>query len=231
MEKLKEPKIIIILILLSIILIGGLFSKNKINEINNQYKVEKHYIDSTYKVDSLAMVLKYSSLDSQYSSILLKKDSLSYKDSINSHTSKILTRIIYKDSIKEVYIENNDYIATSQKIIISLQDSINSVKKESFEKDLTINQLEKNLALTKKDSSSSTIIHEKTITPIDKKFSLFGNISTTSTQNIDLSFGAELGAEYKILAPIYIGASIQKTNLSTTSGYKANIKVGAKLDF
>ncbi len=231
MKKLKDPKIIIILTLLVIMIIGGLFSKNKITEIDNRYKIEKHYLDSTYKVDSISMVLKYSTLDSQYNVILSKKDSLSYKDSINSHSSKTIIRTIYRDSIKEVYIENNDYIATSQKLILSLQDSINNIKKHSSEKDSTIINLEKKLSINKIDSTSSTTIHEKTTIPIENKFLIYGNITGKSTENIDLSISGELGAEYKILSPIYIGAAIQKTNLSSSNGYGVLIKIGTKFEF
>lgn len=231
MNYLKDPKIITIIVLLLVIIGGGLFTQNKITEIDNTYKTEKHYLDSTYKADSVSMAMKYSTLDSQYSVAISRKDSSSYKDSTNSHITKTIIRTIYKDSIKEVYVENNEYVTTSQKTIVSLQDSVINATKKITELDSRITELTKELSVKKIDTITVTKIHEKTITPVAKKFSVYGNIFGKSTQTINLAVGAEVGGDYKIYSPVYIGASIRKDGISTSNGYNALIKAGVKFEF
>lgn len=201
-KKIKDPKILIIIGLCIAIIIIIILSKNNINTITDNYNLQKNMTDSIYKSDSIAMINKYSLLDSQYNYILTKKDSLAYKDSINAHSSTIIYKTIYKDSIKIVYMKNDDYISSSQQIIISLQDSISSAKKTIEKKDSTISNLKKEISTNKKITN---IDKSKVVTKVaDKKFTIYADVYGNSTQTIDLSFGLELGAEYQILAPIYI---------------------------
>ena len=73
--------------------------------------------------------------------------------------------------------------------------------------------------------------HSKIVTVPDKKFVVYGNVFSKASQDINVGVGAEVGGEYKILSPMYIGASIRKDGIESTSGYNTIIKAGAKFEF
>jgi hypothetical protein len=187
-SKIKDPKILIIIGLCIAIIFIIISAKTSVNTITTKYNAQKITADSIYKIDSLAMLTKYSILDSQYVNTLAKKDSLSYHDSINEHSQLIMYKTIYKDSIKIIYVKNDDFISSSQKIIVSLQDSVNLAKKTISEKDSTISKLQKQIKTKKKETK---IDKSKEQTVADKKLTIYANLYGNSTQNIKLTYGLE----------------------------------------
>jgi hypothetical protein len=231
MNYIKDPKNIIIALLIMFVIGSGIFVQKKKTEIETYHRQEIHTLDSTYKSDSVAFMQKYTSLDSVYNVTLHQRDSLSVKDSVNSKTKTVQIRYIYKDSIIEVTVTDHEYVAVTQKTITSLKDSISSGEKKLTQLNTEIVQLKKELAVKKVDTvtvdSTKTVIIE----PVEKKFVVYGNVFGKSTQDISLGVGAEVGGEYKILSPMYIGAAIRKDGVSSTDGYNALVKVGVKFEF
>jgi hypothetical protein len=104
-------------------------------------------------------------------------------------------------------------------------------QKQIEELNLQITELKKDIAVKKTD----TIIVDSTVTkivePAEKKFSVYANVFGKSTQSIGLSSGAEIGGDYKIISPLYIGASIRKDGIAPADGYNAIIRAGIKMEF
>lgn len=231
MKYLKDPKIIVIVFLIVVMLISAVFVQKNITETDTYHKTEIHTLDSLYKVDSVSMIQKYMILDSSYKVVVSERDSLAIKDSINSHTKKTTIQYIYKDSTIIITVEDTEYIAVTQRTITSLRDSIGESNKNVFELNTQIANLQKELKVKKTDTLLVDSSHSKIVTVPDKKFVVYGNVFSKASQDINVGVGAEVGGEYKILSPMYIGASIRKDGIESTSGYNAIIKAGAKFEF
>lgn len=210
---------------------SAIFVQKKKTEIETYHRQEIHVLDSIYKYDSVTFAQKYTLLDSVYNVTSRQRDSLYVKDSVNSKTKTVQIRYIYKDSIIEVTVTDHEYVAVTQKTISSLKDSISNGEKKLTELNTEITELKKELTVKKIDTvivdSTKTVIIE----PVDKKFVVYGNVFGKSTQDISLGVGAEVGGEYKILSPMYIGTAIRKDGVSSTDGYNALVKVGVKFEF
>lgn len=231
MKYFKDPKIITIVVLVISIIIGGIFTQKKITEITDYHRTQISTLDSTYHVDSLAMIHKYMSLDSSYAVAVHERDSLFRRDSVHTTSAKVLVRTIYKDSIKEVYTENTEYISVTQSVITTQRDSIAKSQKKIEELNAQITDLKKDLALKKTDTVRVDSTVTKIVEPADKKFSVYANVFGKSTQSLGVSAGAEIGGDYKILSPLYIGASIRKDGIEPSAGYNAIIRAGVKMEF
>lgn len=231
MKYFKDPKIITIVVLVISIIVGGIFTQKKITEITDYHRTQISTLDSTYHVDSLAMIHKYMSLDSSYAVAVHERDSLVRRDSVHTTSAKVLVRTIYKDSIKEVYTENTEYISVTQSVITTQRDSIAKSQKQIEELNTQITDLKKDLALKKTDTVRVDSTVTKIVEPADKKFSVYANVFGKSTQSLGLSAGAEIGGDYKILSPLYIGASIRKDGIEPSAGYNAIIRAGVKMEF
>jgi hypothetical protein len=231
MNYIKTPKNMIIALLIMFVIGSGIFVQKKKTEIETYHRQEIHVLDSIYKSDSVTFAQKYTLLDSVYNVTRRQRDSLYVKDSVNSKTKTVQIRYIYKDSIIEVTVTDHEYVAVTQKTITSLKDSISNGEKKLTELNAEITELKKELAVKKIDTvivdSTKTVIIE----PVEKKFVVYGNVFGKSTQDISLGVGAEVGGEYKILSPMYIGAAIRKDGVSSTDGYNALVKVGVKFEF
>jgi hypothetical protein len=227
----KNPKNIIIALLIMFVIGSAIFVQKKKTEIETYHRQEIHVLDSIYKYDSVTFAQKYTLLDSVYNVTRRQRDSLYVKDSVNSKTKTVQIRYIYKDSIIEVTVTDHEYVAVTQKTISSLKDSISNGEKKLTELNTEITELKKELTVKKIDTvivdSTKTVIIE----PVDKKFVVYGNVFGKSTQDISLGVGAEVGGEYKILSPMYIGTAIRKDGVSSTDGYNALVKVGVKFEF
>jgi len=227
----KNPKNIIIALLIMFVIGSAIFVQKKKTEIETYHRQEIHVLDSIYKYDSVTFAQKYTLLDSVYNVTRRQRDSLYVKDSVNSKTKTVQIRYIYKDSIIEVTVTDHEYVAVTQKTISSLKDSISNGEKKLTELNTEIAELKKELTVKKIDTvivdSTKTVI----IDPVDKKFVVYGNVFGKSTQDISLGVGAEVGGEYKILSPMYIGTAIRKDGVSSTDGYNALVKVGVKFEF
>lgn len=231
MKYIKDPKIIAILVLIVCIVLEGVFAQKKITEIDSHHAVEVHQLDSTYRADSLAMSVKFRSLDSAYSVSLHVADSLAETITTNSTTSKTTIRYVYKDSVIEKIVENTEYVQITERTITTLRDSLGESETKITDLSTIITDLRKQLETKKVDTIVVTDTHTKVVEYIDKKFSIYGNLFGRSTQDLDLGMGAEIGAEYKILSPMYVGAAIRKDGIESTAGYNAIAKVGVKFEF
>ena len=231
MKYIKDPKNIIIAILIVLFIGSGIFVNQKKTEIEAYYKNEIHTLDSTYRSDSISYFSKYSSLDSMYKVAVHERDSIATKDSISSKTRTIAYKYIYKDSTIIITVTDQEYVAVTQKTITTLKDSVAENQKTILELNTKIDQLKKEVALKKTDTVIEYKTKTITIEPAEKKFAVYGNVFGKSTQDIKLGVGAEIGGDYKILSPMYIGASIRKDGIAPYDGYNALVKVGVKFEF
>lgn len=231
MKYLKDPKIIAILLLIVCIILEGVFAQKKITEIDTRHSAEVHTLDSAYRADSLAFSMKYKTLDSAYSVSVHVVDSLNETITTSSKSTKTTIRYIYKDSIIEKIVEDTEYIQMTERTIKTLRDSVGTSETKITELNTEITDLKKELEIAKADSQTTTEVHTKVVEYIDKKFAVYGNVFGGTTQELDLGVGAEIGAEYKILSPLYVGAAIRKDGVDKTDGYNAIAKVGVKFEF
>lgn len=231
MKYIKDSKNIIIWILIVVVVCMNMLNQKKITELTTHHAEEIHVLDSTYRADSLSMLLKYITLDSSYQVSVHAVDSLTENTTTTSSTTKTLVRYIYKDSTIERYVENTEYVQVTEKTIKTLQDSIGSSDKKITELTNEITDLHTQLSTKDITTTKITDINSKISEPVEKKFTVYGNVFVRATQDLDVGVGAELGGEYKILSPLYIGAAIRKDGIESTDGYNVIIKTGAKLDF
>jgi len=199
---LKNKYILVIFILITTLIVYSCIENNKINTITENYSMYSDSLSYQKKQDSLSYVIKIKSFDSSYNSMVKEKDS-SYKYSISKiNSTKIYNRIIYKDSIKETYIENTELYNEYKSIIVSLKDSITTLhnKLNTIEKDSAVYTNTENTVKTKKQEIKETTQNIKYNGDAYIQFS--GDYDTDNT----LLKGVKGEINYSLYSPLYIGS-------------------------
>jgi len=229
---LKDPKSWIIAVLVIISTVVYSYMNQERIRVIKEYEQKIEILDSTHvvkqniwKKDSLYMIdsLKVT---------LHKLDSMYIREKEKTTIKQIIYRTIYKDSIIEIITTDTEILKERDQTIVSLTDSVANSKKliVSLNDSITVllDSLGKktvNVDTKVKTDSSHTI-------PAEKKFSIAGGIFGEATNTLKLNYGINGNAEYKIFNPVFIGAGISKDGVTDwTSGYKLNVRIGAKLDF
>ena len=229
---LKDPKNWIVVVLIIVGTLGYLYMNREYTRVTKEYEQKINVLDSTHitqsntwKHDSLSM------LDSIHVTVH-KLDSMFTADKESSNTHQVIYKVVYKDSTVEItttdtqilkerdqtIVSLNDSVATTKQLLTSLKDSIGSLKDSLGKKKVQV------VTVTKTDS-----VH---IAPGDKKFSIGGEAFVNSGVPVNINYGVDAWATYKILDPVYIGATLQKQGfVNWTNGYNLQAVVGVSYDF
>lgn len=178
-------------------------------EYDNAKNIENVSIQREHVIDSVSVLndslrLDYLNLTKKYEIV----DSLSKETKTNTIV-KIKT--VYKDSVREVYIERNDYERELEKSISTLQDSLTKVSSIETKKEIVV----------KHDTLSvDSTIYEK------DKFYVYAKYDIGIDRDKSFIHGFDIGANYMILDPIFLNIDISKYDK-----LKINAGIGVQFSF
>lgn len=205
-------------IILVLVIVSVKLNHNYVEYKSESVKKEQNYVnklDSMYlSVDSIS--LAYTNLKRLYE---LKDSSYSAKGS----KTLIQIKTEYKDSIRTVYIEKSDYEENLTLSIKKLEDSIAILN--ANEKKLTSVVKHDTIYLAQKEESK-TIMKTK-----DPRYTVYADGTLAINENLNLAKIIDLGIDYRLLGPVFIGANVNKTGLSMKNGYLFGVKAGIKFQF
>lgn len=179
-----------------------------------------HKMELSKTADSLAIIyntkeeslnLKIYNLEEQVKQSTHERDSLREYAYTNVKTNKQIIKTVYKDSIKEVYIENNEIVSIYENTISRLRDSLS-------------------VALSKKDGVEvqyvEKIVHDTIIEIHTKVDSVYVESESKVVKDNKSNWGvygnghvgygtngfvkeADVGVKYFIIGPIYGNAGVK----------------------
>ncbi|MCQ2124254.1 MAG: hypothetical protein MJZ25_08750 [Fibrobacter sp.] len=183
-------------------------------EISNQKLELSRASDSlaTYYSERETMYeQKISDLTLQAQVATSQRDSLKEYAISATKTSKQLIRTVYKDSIKEIYVENTEAYSTYEKTISTLRDSILDLQARKVETDVQyVERIVHDTIVQVSHTTDSVFVNEDKVVKKDNqsKWGVYadGHIGygTGGFQS-----GAMAGAKYFIAGPIYARAGIK----------------------
>lgn len=211
---LKAVAIVFIIAVIIVCIIYG----NKNREIN-EYKKEIQTLNAKSISDSVYFKALIHEKDSLYQVQLKELKTESEKKSENLSTSKTVTRIVYKDSIKEIYSENTESNVEYIREISMLRDSISNLAVREYSAEtvyvekLRIDTLS---VYTEAESKVETKINIK-----KKSWNIYAEANGFINTDIDFSYDIEIGGKIFLTNNLY-----GKMGLGYNSKPRANIGIG-----
>jgi hypothetical protein len=231
MSYLKDPKIILIIVLCIIASIGYVYLNREITKVSKQYEQTISSLDSTHLVKQNQWKKDSLSLFDSLSVNLHKLDSMYSKEKESTTIKQIVYRTIYKDSTIEIITTDTQILKEKDQTIVTLTDSIANSKQTIVTLHDSITSLVDSIGKQKTEIVTKWKTDSIYIKP-SNKFTLAGGVFAEATESLKLNYGINANAEYKVFGPVFIGAGISKDGVNDwISGYKLNVRIGAKLDF
>jgi len=191
---------------------------NKNREIN-EYKKEIQALNSKSISDSAYFKSIIHEKDSLYQVQLKELQTESERKSENVSTSKTITRIIYKDSIKEVYSENTESNVEYIREISMLRDSISNLAVREYSAETVYVEklrIDTVSVYTEAESKVETKINTK-----KKSWNIYAEANGFINTDIDFSYDIEIGGKVFLTNNLY-----GKMGLGYNSKPRANIGIG-----
>ena len=232
LKYLKDPKLLVILVIIVIGSLGYLYMNREYTRVITEYESKITVLDSTHVVKQAQWLKDSLSMTDSITVTLHKLDSMFIKEKEHTSIKQIVYRVIYKDSIIEIITTDTEILKERDQTIVTLTDSVANSKKMIVSLNTKITSLIDSLGKKK----TETVVKWKTDTlrtgPGDKKFMIAGSAFGEATNKIKLNYGLNVSADYKIMNPIFIGATLQKDGVvNWKDDYHLIARVGAKYDF
>ena len=224
MDKIKLVLVIIILAVSALCI----YQYNSSYTNKKTYQSEKVKTELEYQEKVKNFSYHYDSLNSVYTSLLSKYNFIDSASKIKKNDTKIYERVIYKDSIKEVYIEHSEYEKEMEAKIVALEDSLSKRTDVNVVKDSVIKY---DTVYVKEKEKTESVKKTETIVK-EKKFNIYADGTFTIDKKLNTDFGASAGVDYKVLGPVFLGVEASKKGFSNwTDGYSIKGKTGLRLQF
>jgi len=210
-------KIAAVIFVISAIIVCIIYG-NKNREIN-EYKKEIQALNSKSISDSAYFKSIIHEKDSLYQVQLKELQTESERKSENVSTSKTITRIIYKDSIKEVYSENTESNVEYIREISMLRDSISNLAVREYSAETVYVEklrIDTVSIYTEAESKVETKINTK-----KKSWNIYAEANGFINTDIDFSYDIEIGGKVFLTNNLY-----GKMGLGYNSKPRANIGIG-----
>ena len=156
MDKVKLVLVIIILAVSALCI----YQYNSSYTNKKTYQSEKVKTELEYQQKIKNFSYHYDSLNSVYTSLLSKYNFIDSASKIKKNDTKIYERVIYKDSIKEVYIEHSEYEKEMEAKIVALEDSLSKRTDVNVVKDSVIKY---DTVYVKEKEKTDKITHKKLV--------------------------------------------------------------------
>jgi len=210
-------KIATIIFIVSGIVVCTIYG-NKNREIN-EYKKEIQTLNSKSVSDSVYFKSLIHEKDSLYQVQLKELKTESEKKSENVSTSKTVTRIVYKDSIKEIYSENTESNVEYIREISMLRDSISNLAVREYSAETVYVEklrIDTVSVYTEAESKVETKINTK-----KKSWNIYAEANGFINTDIDFSYDIEIGGKVFLTNNLY-----GKMGLGYNSKPRANLGIG-----
>lgn len=206
----KVNYVILALIAILVISVVSLFRQNvHTSEENAEYRSRIELVSAARHADSVAYAEKLESLRLDYEARLVEMDSSHVVSSGSTSTSKTLVRTVYRDSVKEVYVENTETTAIYEQQIVSLRDSLAKVlaAKDGVEVQYVEKTVHDTVFVYGDSTDSSRVVKEKTRTPSLGRIGIFADGRATYGQG-GFGYGVSGGIRYHVIEPLYLQAGV-----------------------
>lgn len=201
--------LVIIAIVITSIVASNSYVKKTEETYKCAYEAQKDSLVEYYSEQKKEYEYKLSSMESKYLASLSQKDSIIEKLNSNTKSNKTLVRTVYRDSIKEVYVENTETNIQYEKQIQTLKDSLAKQENKAVETEIKYVEttIHDTLYVTNAVVDSSV---EQTKTVIEKKsnWGVYGN-GLVGYGTKGLIKEANVGGKYFILGPINVSAGVK----------------------
>jgi len=207
-----------IIIVISMI-ISTLYTINNKNKEIIEYKKEIETITAKSISDSIYFKKSIHEKDSLYQVQLKELRTESEKKSENVSTSKTITRIVYKDSIKEIYSENTESNVEYIREISMLRDSISNLAVREYSAETVYVEklrIDTVSVYTEAESKVETKINTK-----KKSWNIYAEANGFINTDIDFSYDIEIGGKIFLTNNLY-----GKMGLGYNSKPRANLGIG-----
>jgi hypothetical protein len=187
-------------ILAIVIIVISMASVNQRNEYENNSSTYRDSVTAVLYSNKIMINTLQKTLDSAAMVSSYSKDSSSESKSASEKNAKVIIRTIYKDSIREVYVEQSESTDEYKKEMSGLKDSIAILNKKASEKNDHTEMDASYEEITKKDSGSTQSI--KTANIRKGKAELFVHVKARSDGEISDAIGGIV--EWTCLGPLFI---------------------------
>lgn len=216
--------ILIITAILVASIISSLSYISKYEETTrSEYQHASDSLVASHVKETTDLNLKMNHMKEEYNSLISERDSLRIQVYNNTKTNKQLIRTVYKDSIKEVYVENTESVMMYEQTIRQLRDSLahSNVQQDGVEVKYVTEFIHDTIFVTK---TVTDTVHVETKSEVKKqgKIGIYEGADAKYGQD-GFNWDAEAGAKYYIIGPVYAKGGIEYSN-------GLNGVVGAGLD-
>ena len=199
-------------------------SRANLEESNASLKRYQDSIAVVMEKDSTEYCRVLTELDSERTVYKTRMDSLNAQLSLAKKSSKVYTKTVYKDSIKEVYIENDELVVQFQQTIKQLTDSLSKQHTTVVHDTVTVTKVVTDSSATKVVTVVDSVKTEVVKNASDPKFAVYGE--GVGKYNGEFGWSAELGGKYFFLGPVYGKAAV-----TYDGGLGGEVGLGAEFRF
>lgn len=184
--------------------------------------------DSLYQIhsaDSVAYCMAASQWDSVSKAHLTTIESLTVSINTRKIENKVYVKTVYKDSVREVYIDNSEMVTNYEKSIKKLSDSLASV---SVAKTDTLVQYVETVVhdtIVQYTEQKDSVVTTEITKPV-KTFALYADGTYVYDLTDGHGYNVEAGGKYFVKGPIYLKGAVRYNG---SVGIAAGI--GGELDF
>lgn len=197
-------------------------------ERTNSEQRMQHITDSLYQVkyaDSMAYITNIAHIDSMYRVSKAAVESLTTVIQYSKKENKVYIKTVYKDSIREVYVDNSEMLVNYQNSIKKLEDSLATVQVSRVDTFIQYVDRVMHDTIIQYSHVDDTISIEKTIRPV-KTFAIYADGTFVYDLDNNKHLGAEVGGKLFVKGPVYVkGAVTYDGTLGVAAG------IGGELDF
>lgn len=182
-------------------------------ETREQSEFYRHQLESSVELrhqDSLYFNGKIERLSFEYESRLREKDSVYRMESQNTTTSRTLVRTVYKDSVREVYVENTESIRLYEEQVAILRDSLSVAlaQQDGVEVEYVETVKHDTIIVYRDAVDSSRTDREEKKTPALGRIGVYGD-GTLQYGGDGFGYDVEAGAKVHLVEPLYLKAGIK----------------------
>ncbi len=201
--------LVIIAIVITSIVASNSYVKKTEETYKCVYEAQRDSMAEYYSEQTKEFEYKLSEMESKYLASLTQKDSIIETLNSSTKTNKTLVRTVYKDSIREVYVENTETNIQYEKQIQTLKDSL--AKQETKTVETEIKYVETTIHDTiyiTKMVIDSTVEQAKTVVEKKSNWGVYGN-GMVGYGTKGLIKEVNVGGKYHVLGPVNVSAGVK----------------------
>ena len=175
------------------------------------------------EMDSLNF--RYSKMENEYHNLVSERDSLKVQLTNSTKSNKVMWRTVYKDSVREVIVENSESVTIYEKTIQALRDSLatHTAKQDGVEVKY-VKEIVHDTVFVSHTETDTMKVEQKTEVNKEGKFGIYAGADAKYGQG-GFGWDAEAGLMYYIAGPLYVKGGVEYSgNLKGLAGIGINLR-------